>query len=225
VEFQRVVGSSRLYSPISTALPIDWKIMTEPATQWRSARNACAIIIGAAHGAGLQFAHHLAARGVQLLLVDRDEIALARVKQDTGGAIVQCDVLDERCVAEMFETAEAMFGHVDLLINAAGTGYVRTLGVMRASREFARRPRLSKAFIVNLAASPDSNGGPFEYAGSEVAFSRLADGLARAIENSELKVLTLGRISNEAEVADLSDQLLRKISGDRADSGGPAPAA
>lgn len=199
--------------------------MTKPAPQRRATRTACAIIIGAAHGAGLQFAHHLASCGVQLLLVDRDEIALARVKQDTGGATVQCDVLDERCVAEMFATAEALFGHVDLLINAAGTGYVRTLGVMRASREFARRPRLGKAFIVNLAASPDSDESPFEYAGSEVAFNRLAEGLARAIENSDLKVLTLSRVTGSAEVADLTDQLLREISGGEAAGGEPAPAA
>lgn len=199
--------------------------MTEPAQQWRATHCVCAIIIGAAHGAGLQFAHHLASRGVRLLLVDRDEIALARVKQDTGGAIVQCDVLDERCVAEMFETAEAMFGHVDLLINAAGTGYVRTLGVMRASREFARRPRQGKAFIVNLAASPDTGEWAFEYAGSEIAFSRLAEGLARAIENKELKVLTLTRITSAAEAANLSDDWLREIAGNRADNGDPAPAA
>ena len=199
--------------------------MTQPARQWRATRTVCAIIIGAAHGAGLQFAHYLAARGVRLLLVDCDEIALARVRQDTGAAIVQCEVLDERCLTEMFDTAEAMFGHVDLLINAAGTGYVRTLGVMRASREFARRPRRGKAFIVNIASSPDAGDGPFEYAGSEVAFSRLAEGLARAIENSELKVLTLSRVTSAVEAADLSDGLLREVAGDPADNGDAAPAA
>ena len=73
--------------------------------------------------------------------------------------------------------------------------------------------------------SPFSDESPFEYAGSEVAFNRLADGLARAIENSHLKVLTLSRVPGSAEVADLTDQLLREISGGEAAGGEPAPAA
>lgn len=187
--------------------------MTEPAPQRRAARNVRAIVVGAASGTGEQFARHLAARDADLLLVDRDELALARLRHEINAHALACDVLDERCVSGIFDAAEQLLGAVDLLINAAGAGYVRTLGVMRASREFARRPRLARALIVNVAAAFDEAGGPFEYAGSKAAFSRLTDGLARAIEHSDLKVITLDSIGHGEAVADLVDQLLRQLPG------------
>lgn len=188
--------------------------MSEPAPDRQAARPMCAIIIGAASGVGEEFARSLAARGTRLLLVDRDEFALARLRHELGADAVFCDVLDEMGVSAMFDAAERLFDHVDLLINSAGSGYVRTLGVMRASREFARRPRMQRAFVVNVAARPDDVSGPFEYAGSEVAFHRLTEGLARAIESSELRVLTVDRVANPAAVADLTEQLVRQMTAD-----------
>lgn len=185
--------------------------MTEPAPQWRADRPLGAIVTGAAEGVGAAFARALAARGAALVVADWDEVALARIRQETGATAIRCDILDERSVRAMFEAAERDLGHVDLLINAAGTGYVRTLGVMRASREFARRPRSERAYIVNLAAQPDAGAGGFEYAGSQVAFSRLSEGLARAIENAELKVLTLDLSEAPAVISDLAEQLVNQL--------------
>ena len=201
--------------------------MTKPAPHWRVERPLCAIVAGAANGVGAQFARSLAARGVELLLTDYDEDALARIRQETGAAALHCDVLEERCVTSIFDSSEDRFGAADLLINAAGKGYVRTLGVMRLSREFSRRPRRDKAFIVNLASSPDSGDGPFSYAGSELAFNRLADGLARAIEAPGLRVLTLDRVDQPAAVADLVEQLLRELASTDPEisNDGPKPTA
>ena len=185
--------------------------MTEPAPQRRAARTVRAIVVGAASGTGEQFARHLAANHADLVLVDRDEFALARLRHEIDAHAMACDVLDERSLSGMFDAAEQLLGAVDLLINAAGAGYVRTLGVMRASREFARRPRLARALIVNVAAAFDEAGSPFEYAGSKAAFSRLTDGLARAIERSDLKVITFDSLGQSEAVADLVDQLLRQL--------------
>lgn len=185
--------------------------MTELAPSWRGSRPLCAIVTGAAEGVGAAFARALAERGAMLVLADRDEVALARIRQEIGGTAIRCDVLDERSVTRMFDSAGRILGHVDLLINAAGDGYVRTLGVMRSSREFARRARAERAFIVNLAGRPDSREGGFEYAGSQVAFSRLSEGLARAIESSELKVLTLDRVEDPAIISDLAEQLVGEL--------------
>lgn len=173
--------------------------------------SICAIVAGAANGAGANFARALAERGAQLVLVDRDEIALMRLGEELDCLALYSDVLCDDGVGGMFDLAEDRFGHIDMLINAAGTGYVRTLGVMRASREFARRPRGRKAFIVNVAARPDREDGPFSYAGSEVAFNRLADGLAKSIEGPRLRVLTLERADTPEAVADLVEQLCRLI--------------
>lgn len=189
----------------------DWSMMTEPAPQWRADRPVRAIVTGAAGGIGAVFARTLAARGAAIAVADWDEVALARIRHEIGAIAIRCDILDERSVRAMFEAAEHALGHVDLLINAAGDGYVRTLGVMRASREFARRPRSERAYIVNLAAQPDAGAAGFEYAGSQVAFSRLSEGLARAIENSELKVLTLDLSGESAVVSDLAEQLVNQL--------------
>ena len=185
----------------------------------RGDTTICAIVTGAANGAGERFARALAASGARLVLVDRDEIALARLRHDLDAVGIVCDVLCDEGVGGMFDVAEEQFGHVDLLINAAGTGYIRTLGVMRASREFARRPRERKAFIVNVAANPDPDNGPFSYAGSEIAFNRLSSGLADSIQGPELRVLTLDRVELPEAIADLVDQLCRQIVGDKDEEG------
>lgn len=185
-------------------------MINEPASNWRAERELRVIVTGAASGIGAAFAAAMAARGAKLVVADRNELALARIRHELDATAVRCDVLDEQSVAAMFDAAEAELGRIDLLINAAGTGYVRTLGVMRASREFARRAHADRAYIVNLAAEPDAAGG-IEYAGSKLAFNRLSEGLARAIESPGLKVLTLDRIADDAVIADLADQLVNQL--------------
>lgn len=187
--------------------------MTRIASQLHAASQSSAIVLGAADGIGLAFARALALAGARLALVDRDEIALARLRHEIDAVAIRCDVLDERSVAAMFDAAESAIGPANLLINAAGSGYVRTLGVMRSSREFARRPRHSKAIIVNIAAGAGEAFQGFQYAGSEVAFSRLAEGLARAIEAPDLRIVTLQRIETTEAAADLAQQLVRELSG------------
>lgn len=198
--------------------------MNEPVPAWRAQRPLRAIVTGAAEGVGAELAKILIARGASLIIADRDEVALARVRHDVGATAVRCDVLDERSVTNLFDVAEQTLGEIDLLINAAGSGYVRTLGVMKASREFARRQRTGKAFIVNLAASPHENGAAFEYAGSPVAFSRLSEGLARAIETPGLKVMTFDRVDQPAVISDLAEQLFNQLTSSLFDRhGGEGP--
>lgn len=189
----------------------EWTLMIELAPNRRAERPPAVVVTGAANGIGAALARAMAARGATLVLADRDEVALARIRQELDAIAIRCDMLDEQSVSRMFRSAEAELGHIDLLINAAGTGYVRTLGVMRASREFARRPRSARAFIVNLGAQPDEGSGSFGYAGSQLAFSRLSEGLARAIESPELKVVTLERIDEEAAISDLAEQLINHL--------------
>ena len=196
---------------------LELTMINEPAANWRAERHLRVLVTGAASGIGAAFAAAMAARGAKLVVADRDELALARVRHELNALAVHCDVLDEHSVAAMFDAAEAELGRIDLLINAAGTGYVRTLGVMRASREFARRAHADRAYIVNLAAEPDAGGGGIEYAGSKLAFNRLSEGLARAIEGPGLKVLTLDRIADDVVIADLADQLVAQLTCPRRD--------
>jgi hypothetical protein len=184
--------------------------VTEPASTALHAPR-CGLILGAGSAVGERFARTLLNQGVALLLSDSDEIALARLRAELGAPTLACDVLSERGLAGLFDQASARFGHIDLLINAAGAGYVRTLGVMRASREFAGRERHRPACIVNIAPAPDASDDLVPYAGSAVAFSRLARGMAETIGGPLLNILTFERLESDDAVADAAEEMLRQL--------------
>ncbi|MEV6406112.1 glucose 1-dehydrogenase [Streptomyces bobili] len=86
-----------------------------------------AVVTGASSGLGAGFARALAEAGADVVLAARrtDRLTdVARQVQDTGrrAVTVATDVCDpEQCEA-MTRAAVAEFGHVDILINNAGTG-------------------------------------------------------------------------------------------------------
>jgi 3-oxoacyl-[acyl-carrier protein] reductase len=88
--------------------------------------KAC-IVTGATRGIGLATARMLHEEGARVLLVARDGDELARVSAGLGGEYVAADVTDpgddERIVAACSER----FGAVDVLVNNAGTSFVRSL--------------------------------------------------------------------------------------------------
>jgi 3-oxoacyl-[acyl-carrier protein] reductase len=135
------------------------------------AAKAC-IVTGATRGIGLATARMLHDEGARLLLVARDGDALAAAAAELDGAeLLAADVTDpgddERIVAACAER----FGAVDVLVNNAGTSFVRSLeeltdddwrsqwelhvmGPMRLMR--AAAPRMAAAGggrIVNVCSS------------------------------------------------------------------------
>ncbi|MFP5362201.1 MAG: SDR family NAD(P)-dependent oxidoreductase [Thermoleophilia bacterium] len=92
------------------------------------ADKAC-IVTGATRGIGLATARMLAGEGARVLLVARDEQQGARVASQLGDgcsflcADVTAPADGERIVAECAER----FGAVDVLVNNAGTSFVRSL--------------------------------------------------------------------------------------------------
>jgi 3-oxoacyl-[acyl-carrier protein] reductase len=85
-----------------------------------------AIVTGASRGIGAAIAERLAADGFTIVVNYAGSSApaeeLARKIEQTGrGAITaQADVSDPVAVARMFDSAEAAFGGVDVLVNNAG---------------------------------------------------------------------------------------------------------
>ncbi len=82
-----------------------------------------AVVTGASRGIGAAIAVALAAEGVRVSLLARDEATLAGVAQRLGAAqalAVTADVTDPGSVQRAFAAARARFGPVQLLINNAG---------------------------------------------------------------------------------------------------------
>ena len=105
-----------------------------------------AVVTGAASGIGLAVARRLAADGVRVALVDRDEAALRRAVAGLGDAAsaVPLDVSQDGSAAEYLARAEAAFGPVTLaVLNAGITGPVGRIEAVPA-------PAFDQVMAVNV---------------------------------------------------------------------------
>lgn len=153
------------------------------------------LVSGAAGGVGLACAAAFAERGAELILCDNDGIGLTRARDTLGGFARFCDVISEASVAVFAAEIAEKFPSIDVLINAPGKRYVRSLGMMRMSR--AMLPLLRKAsgcrLIVNVipAAGDASSEEIFAYASSVESFERLSDALADQTKGTSIKVVNV----------------------------------
>lgn len=83
-------------------------------------KGKTAIVTGAGQGIGLALARSLAARGVQILVSDLSAERADSAAREVGGVAHDGDLRRPEVVAEMVETAQSRFGHVDILISNAG---------------------------------------------------------------------------------------------------------
>jgi NAD(P)-dependent dehydrogenase (short-subunit alcohol dehydrogenase family) len=146
------------------------------------------LITGACSGIGHACAEALASSGAELILCDKDAGGVRALAAELGAASLFCDVGSESSVRGM--AAEILGQHVslDMVINAAGGGYERTLGMYRVSRALLPALRQSsRPFLVNIPpSSSDGDAAIFPYASSAFAFHRLSAALA--FETREMPV-------------------------------------
>ncbi len=85
------------------------------------------VLTGAAGGIGRALAVAYAAQGVQLVVTDRDAAALDRLMSELAGAYgvtpIAADLGRESDVKAFVATVQDLHGHVDVLVNNAGTEY------------------------------------------------------------------------------------------------------
>lgn len=103
-------------------------------------------------------------------------------------------MISEASVSVFASEIDAKFDSIDVLINAAGDGYVRSLGMMQMSR--AMLPMLRRGtgrrLIVNVApAGGMSASGMFPYASSREGFQGLSDALADQTRGSTIDVVSI----------------------------------
>ena len=149
------------------------------------------LITGAADGVGLECARAFADLGSDLILCDNDGIGLTRASNQLSAFSRYCDVSSEASVVIFAAKIEESFQSFDVLINTAGSGYVRTLGMMRMSH--AMLPMMRRAtgnrFIFNVKPEADISPGPlFRYASSPTGFERLSEALAEQTKGSAIHV-------------------------------------
>ena len=79
------------------------------------------IITAAGSGIGAEMAKTLVKNGSNVLVCDKDELALKRLKNDCPDvSTVQADVSNESDVSDFFREAKSKLGNLDALINNAG---------------------------------------------------------------------------------------------------------
>ena len=136
-------------------------------------RGRLALVTGAGSGIGRATAAALKEHGARVLLVDRDQGALARAGAQIGAAdTFMCDVSDEREMERLCAHVLSRFGVPDVVVNNAGVGVagplletssrewrrvigVNLMGVVHGCRLFGRAlvERGEGGHIVNLASA------------------------------------------------------------------------
>lgn len=153
------------------------------------------LIAGGAGGVGLACAEVLAAHGAELVLCDIDGIALTNAADRLGAFARFCDSIEEHSVAIFAAEIGDRFGSIDVLINAAGRGYVRALAMMRMARAFM--PLLRRAsgrrLVINVAPAGGfvASEGMFPYASSLNAFERLSEALEEQVKGTSIEVVSI----------------------------------
>jgi 3-hydroxybutyrate dehydrogenase len=116
-----------------------------------------AVVTGGGRGIGAAIATALAADGVQVTLMGRNEAQLKETSEALPVAqAVCCDVTDEAAVAAAFGEARRTFGPVSILVNNAGAA--ESAPFVRTSLELFRRMldvNLIGTFLCSRAALPE----------------------------------------------------------------------
>jgi len=168
------------------------------------------LVVGAGSGAAFASAEAAAAHGAELILCDTDWNALSRAADKLGAYSLFCDAICETSVDHLATTIADLFPRVDVLINGAGQGYVRTLAMMRTTR--ALLPMLGRAgglgLIVNIAPRRPATSCPLApYASTRKAFEQLSAGLRMRAAGSFIDVVAIG----DRDEAGVAEEVLAQI--------------
>ncbi|MCX5242828.1 SDR family oxidoreductase [Streptomyces prunicolor] len=140
-----------------------------------------AVVTGAGQGIGRAIAVALAARGVRVVVTDRNTETGTAVAKEVGGDFLSLDVSDPRAVAGVAGEVVRRFDRVDVLVNNAGIAHeddaldvtdevwhrvldVDLTGTFVACREFGRHfVRRGSGSIVNISSIAAFMGSNPEY--------------------------------------------------------------
>lgn len=126
-----------------------------------------AVVTGAAQGIGLGIAARLAAQGLTVALLDRDEDLLLQVAgslRQTGAKVigVVADLTKGDAVASAFDEVTRAAGRIDFLVNNAGAERnQRFLSMTESDWDFIIDANLKSQFLCCKAVLPEMVNGGF----------------------------------------------------------------
>lgn len=126
-----------------------------------------AVVTGAAQGIGLGIAARLAAQGLTVALLDRDEELLLQVAgslRQTGAKVigVVADLTKGDAVASAFDEVTRAAGRIDFLVNNAGAERnQRFLSMTESDWDFIIDANLKSQFLCCKAVLPEMVNGGF----------------------------------------------------------------
>jgi 3-oxoacyl-[acyl-carrier protein] reductase len=171
-----------------------------------------AIVTGASGGIGAAIAQRLARDGFTVIVnyagnAAAAEALVAKIEGAGGRAVAaQADIADPAAVTRLFDTAEAAFGGIDVLVNNAGIMQLATLatsddalfdrhisinlkGVFNTLREASHRLR-DGGRIINISSSQTALLHPSYgvYAATKAAVEALTSVLAKELRGRQITV-------------------------------------
>jgi meso-butanediol dehydrogenase / (S,S)-butanediol dehydrogenase / diacetyl reductase len=158
------------------------------------------LVTGGGRGIGAATAQRFLDEGAEVIVLDRDEAALARVAERLAGlsGTIVADVSDPQAVARAFEALDARWRGLDVLVNNAGISLrhrfldlpfdewrrvlaVNLDGVFLVAQAAARRMvRAGSGVIVNMGSTNGIVGYPFyaDYNASKAGVLELTRSMA-----------------------------------------------
>ena len=111
-----------------------------------------AVVTGGASGIGRATVMALAGEGAKIAIVDRDAVGATKVTTEAGLAGAEAhffavDLADSSAVTTLVKTILLQFGHIDLLVNAAGI-----TGGFHSSLDFSEQT-FNEVFAINVRAA------------------------------------------------------------------------
>jgi NAD(P)-dependent dehydrogenase (short-subunit alcohol dehydrogenase family) len=113
------------------------------------------LITGGASGVGAATCRLFAAQGAKLAILDRNESALHKIAELTGGAGFLADLLDAEAVKQAVDQAAERLGGLDGVVNCAGISISRSFAETDlATWNLAIAGNLTSIYLVCHAALP-----------------------------------------------------------------------
>jgi NAD(P)-dependent dehydrogenase (short-subunit alcohol dehydrogenase family) len=196
------------------------------------------VIAGGGGGPGLACAEALAASGAELILTDCDGVALTRAADRLGTFSRYCDAIGGSSVEVFAAELASLFPSIEVLINAAGRGYFRTLAMTRMTQ--AMLPLLRQAtgrrLVINISSAGETvaRDSIFPYASSLEAFDRLSERLREQVRGTGVEIVNIapkliaGRAANvlwadrlselqQVDEEDMADRIIDLVAAARPD--------